>query len=201
MDVRNTILCMIKASPDLTKWKAYEHLFSTIGNGYRWYKGEIVSDIYFKAKLSKKQRDALIATDHFYGKISKFLEKRANDFRERKDTWIIKSINGFELINNVPKKITADWRKAVDEWNEELKRTSRVFDSIEDARADMVKQHWDRVDKLEKRGYYKNRPNFSNEEQRKLRKEKCDKEFKLIDFRYARDAKQRLDMNRIKGVI
>ena len=200
MNVRDTILCLCKADPDCTKWTAYEQFFSTIGNGYRWYKGEIVSDIYFRAKISKSDRAALIKTDHFYGKVSKALDKRANDFRESKNARIIideTDRNRFELIYNVPRNVTPDWKAAVDEWNAELKRTSRVFRSVADAIADMKSEaSRERMRKKVARRA-KKYAHLSEEEREAIRKAHYDKEMKLIDFRFARDASQRLDMKRI----
>lgn len=201
MNVRDTVLCLCKADPDCTKWTAYEQFFSTIGGGYRWYKGEVVSDVYFRASISKSVRDALIKTDHFYGKVSKALEKRANDFRESKDARIIientKSACNFELIYNVPRNVKPDWKAAVDEWNAELKRTSRVFSSVEDAIADMKSEaSRERLRKKVARRA-KKYAHLSEEEREATRKALFDKEMKLIDFRFARDASQRLDLTRI----
>lgn len=201
MNVRDTVLCLCKADPDCTKWTAYEQFFSTIGNGYRWYKGEIVSDVYFRASISESDRDALIKTDHFYGKVSKALDKRANDFRESKDARIIidntNSRCRFELIYNVPPDVTPNWKAAVDEWNAELKRTSRVFSSVADAVADMKSEaSRERIrKKIVRRS--KKYAHLSEEEREAIRKAHYDKEMKLIDFRFARDASQRLDMKRI----
>ena len=201
MNVRDTILCLCKADPDCTKWSAYKQFFSTIGNGYRWYKGEIVSDVYFRAKISKSDRDALIKTDHFYGKVSKALDKRANDFRERNDERIIidntNSSCRFELIYNVPRNVTPDWKTAVDEWNAELKRTTRVFSSVADAVADMKSEATrERLrKKLARRS--KKYVHLPEEEREAIRKAHYDKEMELIRFRFARDSSQRLDMKRI----
>lgn len=201
MNVRDTVLCLCKADPNCTKWSAFNHFFSTIGNGYRWYKGEIVSDVYFRAKISKSNRDALIKTDHFYGKVSKALDKRANDFRERKDEYIFmdnsKSACHFELIYNVPRNVTPDWKAAVDEWNAELKRTSRVFTSVADALADMKSESKRARERKKIARRSKKYAHLSEEERDAIRKARFDKEMKLIDFRFARDASQRLDMTRI----
>ena len=201
MNVRDTILCLCKADPDCTKWSAYKQFFSTIGNGYRWYKGEIVSDIYFRAKISKSDMDALIRTDHFYGKVSKSLDKRANDFRECKDARIIidntNSKCRYELIYNVPPDVTPDWKAAVDEWNAELKRTSRVFSSVADAVADMKSEaSRERIRKKVSRRA-KKYAHLSEEEREALRKAFYDNQMRLIKFRFARDASQRLDLSRI----
>lgn len=181
MNVRDTILCLCKADPSCNKWSAYKQFFSTVGNGYQWYNGEIVSDVYFSASVPEDVRDALISTDHFYGKVSKSLEKRATDFSERKSESIVIDPSckvQHELIYNVPPNITADWQAAVNEWNAELKRSSRVFNSEAEANADIFE--------------YMNRSRV-----RKSSKASIDKTLALIKFRFARYTAERLDTSRL----
>lgn len=134
MTVETTIQWMFDNYPDLfaTRKECYNHLFCTIGNGYEWKRGQIVrcdeDDEIEPFIIEAENRDyAAQAAEHT---VAKQTEENINKHDAEMEIlrragvkepfWY--PISEFSLIKNIPSDIKPDWKAAVEECKELLRK-------------------------------------------------------------------------------
>ena len=115
MTVETTLQDMYDNFPDLfsNRQECYDHLFCTNGNGYTWRWGQIVENVY--GLEDDKELHELKRLDN--------LEDYNVDIGEydpNKHYWY--PLCKYALILNIPDDVKPDWKKAIEECKEMMKK-------------------------------------------------------------------------------
>jgi len=145
MQVETTLQQMYDFCPELfaTREECYDHLFCVIGNGYRWWHGQLVNERPFVC--SKREREELLEmndrdydrevpraeqTEENVQKKQEMDEIRMNFLLKKKaeganpdilQKWYPLS-RKYSALFNVPKDVKPDWAAAVEECKRMLER-------------------------------------------------------------------------------
>lgn len=146
MTVETTIQRMFDRYPDLfaTRRDCYDHLFCVIGNGYEWRRGQIV-ECDDEATLEEEEWD--YTTPHPRAEQTKVKTGPCDGFDEegfpmKNSPWAVHHeecdscrqicpldvkmrwypISEFSLIKRIPTDIKPDWKEAVEECKEMLRK-------------------------------------------------------------------------------
>ena len=113
MTVETTIQRMFDRYPDLfsTRKECYNHLFCVIGNGYEWRHGQVVA-CDDEATMEEEEWD--YATPH-----PKAEQTKGNGIDIDRHWY---PICEYSLIKRIPADIKPDWKEAVEECKEMLRK-------------------------------------------------------------------------------
>lgn len=138
MTVETTIQRMFDNYPDLfaTRRDCYNHLFCVIGNGYEWKRGQIVEygeDEELESFVEEAEQRDYAAQSAEFSKAKQTEEniKKKEDWRKllvsngvpesmTVDKWY--PVCEFSLIKCIPADIKPDWKEAVEECKEMLRK-------------------------------------------------------------------------------
>lgn len=136
MTVETTLQKMFDECPTLfcTRKDCYNHLFCTIGTGYEWKRGQL---IYYDGNEDDiEAEEADYSTEHPTAKQSEEHIQEMEDcrrrllsisprFKEDIERWY--PICEYSNINNIPDDIRPDWKAAVEECKEMLRKDGVVL--------------------------------------------------------------------------
>jgi len=145
MQVETTLQQMYDLYPDLfaTREDCYDHLFCVIGNGYRWWHGQLVNE--HPWVCSKREREVLLElNDRDYDREVPHAEQSEENARKKQemdermmDFLLKKKAEGanpfigpkwyplskrYSALFHVPKDVKPDWAAAVEECKRMLER-------------------------------------------------------------------------------
>lgn len=143
MQVETTIQRMFDDFPMLfsTRQECYDHLFCVIGNGYRWWHGQLVHEDPFYYEPSSLRKELLKCNDDDYKR--KVHRARQSDenirMKQERDSKVLawmeekrkKGANpeisskwyplcAYSKIYHVPRNVKPDWKRAVEECRQML---------------------------------------------------------------------------------
>ena len=150
MRAEDTLQFMMDFQGDLyyNRQKCLDHLFCTIGNGYKWENGELVElseetktllshwkldkpieyakPLRSKIELANIEKDMLIRRLKRAGKTEKEIETILRDMKWSKPS------KTYSYLFNYPKDIKEDWKKILEECKQLLIEDGYDLENIED---------------------------------------------------------------------
>lgn len=127
MTLENTIQAMLDFGGDsyLTRKDCYNHLFCTIGTGYEWVNGELVSDDFDKQLSRYESVDVVKAVERpnalqLWEAREKTYSEMSEQMHNKHEFWYPLS-KRYSHLFNYPDDIKPDWLEAINECRQMLK--------------------------------------------------------------------------------
>ena len=129
MTLEQTIQCMLDFSGDMfrTRKHCLDHLFCTIGNGYEWINGELVSDDY-KEQLERwslgdiEKAVEISENIEIWENIERPMYIKKAELSGNKYSFWYPLSKDYSYLYNYPEDIKPDWLEGIKETLELLKK-------------------------------------------------------------------------------
>lgn len=119
MKLEETIQYLYDKYPMLfrTREECLNHLFCTVGNGFEWYKGELIEkhNIIYSKEVMKRKKNNTINLSNNEKAQQKIIDKRYDKWRSKYPFIWSEIYEGHSCITTYPINIKKDWLDGINE--------------------------------------------------------------------------------------